>query len=427
MKVLLVTLGSHGDVHPFVGLALELRRRGHSATLATNGHFEGLARSAGVDFLPIGTDDEYRKLAENKDLWHPGKAFKVVFSAVAETMRKTYDLVADFVQQNDDSVVVASSLAMAARVARDKFSFPLISVHLQPGVIRSLVDPPKLPGLFMPRWFPMWLKRGIWEGGDKYVVDPTIGPPINKLRKEIGLEPVRRIMKDWWHSPDRVLGLFPDWFAPPPNDWPAQLRLTGFPLWDEQGVTPISPELDDFLQAGAPPVAFTPGSAMVHGHEFFEAAVEACRIAGRRGLLLTRFTDQLPRQPAPGVIHVPYAPFTDLLPRCAAIVHHGGVGTSAQGLRAGIPQLLQPMAHDQFDNGNRLQRLGVGLWLSVRRFKGRTVGAALSTLLDDGTYTQRARSIAGQFESASGLSRAVEEIERTFATHVSRPQTLQQA
>jgi len=420
VNVLLVTLGSHGDVHPFIGLALELRRRGHRATLATNGHFEKLARDAGVDFLPIGTDEEYRNLAENRDLWHPSKAFKVVFAAVAETMRKTYDLVAEFVQQNDDSIVVTSSLGMAARVARDRFSFPLVTVHLQPGVIRSLTDPPKLPGLFMPRWLPMWIKRGIWEGGDKYVVDPTIGPPINKLRKEIGLEPIKRIMKDWWHSPDRVLGLFPDWFAPPAADWPGQVRLTGFPLWDEQNVTPISAELEAFLSAGSAPIAFTPGSAMVHGQSFFQAAVEACRATGQRGLLLTRFADQLPRTLAPGVIHVPYAPFTDLLPRCAAIVHHGGVGTSAQGLRAGIPQLLQPMAHDQFDNAARLHRLGVGLWLGVRQFSGKKVARAISTLLDDATYRQRATTIAERFAANDGLSRAADEIESTLASHPSR-------
>jgi len=424
VKVLLVTLGSHGDVHPFVGLSLELRRRGHSATLATNGHFESLARNAGVDFLPIGTDEEYRKLTTDIDLWSPNKAFKVVFSAVAQTMRKTYDLVADFVQKHDDSLVIASSLGMAARVARDKFEFPLVTVHLQPGVLRSLIDPPKLPGLFMPKWLPMWLKRGIWEGGDKYVVDPTIGPPINKLRKEIGLEPIKRIMRDWWHSPDRVIGLFPEWFAPIPGDWPPQLRLAGFPLWDEQGVTALPPELDEFLHSGDAPIAFTPGSAMVHGHEFFESAVEACRITGRRGLLLTRFTDQLPKTLAPGVIHVPYAPFTDLLPRCSAIVHHGGVGTAAQGLRAGIPQLLQPMAHDQFDNGNRLQKLGVGLWLGVRKFNGKNVARALSSLLDDGTYTQRAKAIAEKFVAPGGLERAVDLVEQTFESHPSRRRVL---
>lgn len=419
MNVLLLTLGSHGDVHPFVGLALELRRRGHHSVVATNGHFESLVRGAGVDFIPVGTDEEYRKLAGNKDLWSPTRSFKVVFGVVAETLRKCYDIVANFVNEYDDAVVVASSLGVAARVARDKLDFPLITVHLQPGVIRSLVDPPKLPGLFMPRWMPMWLKRGIWEGGDKYVVDPVVAAPINSLRKELGLPPVKRVMKDWWHSPDRVLGLFPEWFAPTPSDWPSQLRLTSFPLWDEQGLTPISAELDDFLRSGPPPVAFTPGSAMVHGHEFFTAAAEACSRTNRRGLLLTRHPEQIPSKLPAGVIHVPYAPFTELLPRCAALVHHGGIGTSAQGLRAGIPQLLQPMAHDQFDNANRLQRLGVALWLTVRRFTGRNVARALSSLLDDASYATKAKETALRFVGESGLALAASWVEESRKSHPS--------
>lgn len=415
MDVLLLTLGSHGDVHPFVGLALELRRRGHRPVVATNGHFEDLVRGVGLDFISIGTDEQYRELAGNKDLWSPSKAFKVVFQAVGESMKLAYDVVAQFVQEHDQPLVVASSLALAARVARDKFDFPLVTVHLQPGVIRSLVAPPKLPGLFMPRWFPMWLKRGIWDGGDKYVVDPVVGPPVNSLRKELGLPPVKRIMKDWWHSPDRVIGMFPEWFAAPASDWPEQTRLAGFPLWDEQGVSPISPELDEFLGSGDKPLAFTPGSAMVHGHEFFEAAVDACSRIGRRGLLLTRFTDQLPKRLAPGVIHVTYAPFTELLSRCAAIVHHGGIGTCGQGLRAGIPQLLQPMAHDQFDNAKRLEKLGVALWLNVRRFTGRNVARALATMLDDATYAQRAQEVARRFLGRSGLEIAVDQIEQVAA------------
>lgn len=420
VNVLLLTLGSHGDVHPFVGMALELRRRGHTPTVVTNGHFEPLCRSLGIDFIPIGTDAEYRELTGNKDLWSPSRGFKVVFTVVGETLKLAYEIVADFVQKHDDALVIASSLGLGARVARDKFDFPMVTVHIQPAVIRSLVDPPKIPGLIMPKWLPMFVKSGIMDGGDKYVLDPIVAPPVNALRKELGLEPVKRVLQDWWQSPDRIIGLFPDWYAAPASDWPKQTRLAGFPLWDEQGVSHISPELDAFLSSGDKPIAFTPGSAMVHGHEFFTAAVEACAKLQRRGLLLTRFADQLPKQLAPGVIHVPYAPFTELLPRCAAVVHHGGIGSSAQGLRAGIPQLLMPMAHDQFDNGNRLQKLGVGLWIPVKKFTAKRVTAALSTLLGDATYSQRAQEISRRFLGRGGLELAVDEVEKLAKSQTMR-------
>lgn len=417
MQVLLLTLGSHGDVHPFVGLALALRQRGHTPVIATNGHFETLIRGVGIDFRPIGSEQEYHDLTADKDLWSPSRSFKVVFAAVAHTLRKAYDHVSDFVQRHgDEALVISSSLGLAARIARDKLDFPLATVHLQPSVIRSVVDPPKLPGLFMPRWMPMWLKRGIWEGGDKYVVDPVIAPPVNSLRKELGLPPVKRVLMDWWHSPDLVIGMFPDWYASAPSDWPRQMRQTGFPLWDEQGVTPISPELNEFLNAGDPPVAFTPGSAMVHGHEFFAAAAEGCLRQKCRGLLLTRKRDQIPADLPEGVIHVPYAPFSDLLPRCAAVVHHGGVGTSAQGLRAGIPQLIMPMAHDQPDNAARLERLGLALTLSPRRFTAKNVARALGALLGDASYVTCARDVARRFVGADPLARTVDLVERLHAS-----------
>ncbi|MCS7034237.1 MAG: glycosyltransferase [Phycisphaerae bacterium] len=411
MDILLLTLGSHGDVHPFVGLALELRRRGHRPLVATNGHFEKLCRGVGLEFASIGTEQQYRNLVDNKDLWSPSKAFKVVFGAVGESLRAAYEVVARFVQERNAPLVVASSLGLAARVARDKFEFPMVTVHIQPAVIRSLVDPPKIPGLIMPRWLPMWLKRGIMDGGDKYVLDPIVGPPVNSLRKELGLPPVKRILKDWWQSPDRVIGLFPEWFGPPASDWPPQIRLADFPLWDEPGAPGINAELEDFLSSGEKPIAFTPGSAMVHGHEFFASAVEACERIGRRGLLLTRFAEQLPARLPDCVKHITYAPFAELLPRCLAVVHHGGIGSCGQGLRAGIPQLLQPMAHDQFDNARRLERLGVGLWLPVRQFTGKNVARALSTLLDDATYRQRAQDIARRFLGRSGLEIAADLIE----------------
>lgn len=140
MKVLLLTLGSHGDVHPFVGLALEMRRRGHVPVIATNGHFEALVRGVGLEFLSIGSEEEYLRLTADKDLWSPSRAFKVVFQAVADTLKTSYEHVANFVQRHgDDAVVVHSSLGLAARVARDKLSFPLATVHLQPSVVFRVV------------------------------------------------------------------------------------------------------------------------------------------------------------------------------------------------------------------------------------------------------------------------------------------------
>ena len=150
-------------------------------------------------------------------------------------------------------------------------------------------------------------------------------------------------------------------------------RLTGFPLYDEGDVAPLSADLQRFLEAGDPPIAFTPGSANWQGRHFLTESAGACRLLGRRGILLTRHREHVPDPLPPGVIHVDFAPFSRLLPRCAAVVHHGGIGSAAQGLAAGVPQLAMPMAHDQLDNATRLKRLGVARWVAQKAFGHRAL------------------------------------------------------
>src|SRR5205085_1334010 len=128
-----------------------------------------------------------------------------------------------------------------------------------------------------------------------------------------GLPAVTRVFDGWAFSPDLVIGLFPEWFAPPPRDWPTQLKLTGFPLCDRGDNAELSSELTRFLAGGDRPIVFTLGTAMQFAKDFFASSVDACRLLRARGVLVTTFVDQLPRPLPPGVLHVPYAPFSRLL------------------------------------------------------------------------------------------------------------------
>jgi UDP:flavonoid glycosyltransferase YjiC (YdhE family) len=257
----------------------------------------------------------------------------------------------------------------------------------------------------------MMLKRGIWRLVDA-VVDYKICPTINAFRAQLGLtQPAQRIFSSWWNSPQLVLGMWPQWFAPSQPDWPAQTKLAGFPLFDETGITPIGDELDRWLDAGAAPVAFTAGSAMAMGERFFGESAQACARLNRRGILLTRHTEQLPRALPAMVRHFDYAPFGQLLPRCAALVHHGGIGTTSQALRAGVPQLIMPMAHDQFDNAARVERLGVGRKIGRRSYRASKVARRLHELIDSPDVRSRARQVASRFEGASALQRAADLVE----------------
>jgi UDP:flavonoid glycosyltransferase YjiC (YdhE family) len=118
------------------------------------------------------------------------------------------------------------------------------------------------------------------------------------------------------HSPQLSLGLFPDWFAPPQPDWPPQSQLTGFVFYDKQNrQEEDSKRLEEFLSRGDTPIIFTPGTAMKHGSQFFADCIAACRLLGRRGILLTQHPDQLPRELPADVQHFGYIPFSKILPR----------------------------------------------------------------------------------------------------------------
>jgi rhamnosyltransferase subunit B len=208
-----------------------------------------------------------------------------------------------------------------------------------------------------------------------------------------------------------VLGLFPDWFGPPQPDWPPNTRAVGFPLWDSHADAHLSEAVHEFLAAGSPPIAFSPGSANREAQSFFAAAVDACRRLGRRGILLTKYADQLPSTLPETVRYFGFVPLSKLLPHTAALVHHGGIGTSAQGLAAGVPHLVQPMSYDQFDNSRRLVRLGVAQEISRRAFRGPAVAAALLPLLESSDTAARCRELAARCDGPAALAAACDALE----------------
>ena len=420
MHYLLTAIGSHGDVHPLVGIGLELRQRGHQVSVITNPVFQELVERVGLEFIALGTAEEFETITQDPNLWHPTKGIQTIArSLVSLVIRRTY---AEIVERYEPgkTAVVSAALDLGARIAQDKHGIPTVSIQLAPGVFRSIYQSPHLPPAMLGDWVPRWLKRLQFNFADRWVIDPLLAPQINAFRAELGLAPVQDILNLWWHSPLRVVGMFPDWFGPPQPDWPAQVRLASFPLWDEKGVTALPSGADEFLSNGDPPIAFTPGSAMVHGHRFFQTAVDACLRLGCRGILLTRHAEQVPVGLPDSVRHFEFLPFSYVLPRCAAVVHHGGVGSLAQALATGTPQLIMPMTHDQPDNARRLKKLGVAESLSPRRFRTRRVARALERLTTSPKVATKCREAAERLTDSDGLESACNLIEEAVQAESAR-------
>ncbi|MDA0658477.1 MAG: glycosyltransferase [Planctomycetota bacterium] len=381
MRFLLAPVGSAGDVYPFLGLGVALQQRGHQVTLMTSGYFRDAADRADLPFVDCLPAQEFLASIAHPDLWHPLRGFRHVFRrCIAPHLQRHYELT---LQHSDaNTVLVSSCLGMGIRVAQETHARRLVTIHLQPAVLWSKFASPQLPNMPSSRWTPTWLKQALFTWGCKQFVDGVALPDLNHFRSQFGLTPIKSLMH-WWNSPDAVIGFFPEWYAPPQPDWPVHVQLAVFPRWTDNESLGISTELHEFLQNGSPPILFTPGSAMAFGRRFFEVSAAACVRLNRRGLLVTQFPQQIPHNLPPTIQHVDYAPFGLLLDRVAAIVHHGGIGTTSQALAAGIPQLIMPMSHDQPDNAARLRRLGVGDSIQPRRFTSRRVAAKLARLLND--------------------------------------------
>jgi UDP:flavonoid glycosyltransferase YjiC (YdhE family) len=414
MNCLLVTLGGSGDVHPFVGLGARLAARGHTVTILTNELFEPLVRREGLGYTCHGTAEEANAALADPEIWNPRRSAELLSRLlILPAMRPVYTWVAEQVR-GPDTVVVAPAISLGACLAHEKLGVPLVTVLLQPAILRSAYDTPVMAGLPLPRHLPRPLKRLAFWVIDRWIVNRLLGPELNAFRRELGL-PRWRPQNHWFFSPQLNLGLFPDWLLAQQPDWPPHVYLTGFPLYDERGVAPIPEEVERFLSAGTPPIVITASSNMLHAGAFFNAAVGACKQLGRRGMLLTRYRDQLPAQLPEGVRAFGYVPFSAVLPRSAGIVHHGGIGTAALAMAAGVPQLLTPISHDQPDNAARLARLGVAVQCPANRFTEAEATRLLGQLLASSEIRETCQKIATRFQGRDPLADACSAIERVAA------------
>ena len=204
LRVLLATIGSVGDVNPFVAIGRELRRRGHQVTLVTSAYFESLAKQAGLDFIGLGSPEDYRRTVDDPDLWNPKTGFRVFARRVViPAIRPLYEILSQELSPN--FVLVAQGQAFGAHLVHEKHRVPFITIQLQPAAFRSIYDAP-----LMPRWIPRFLRPATYALFDDLVLDREFAPYLNSFRSQIGFPDVHRIFASWVHSPRKTLGLFPD-------------------------------------------------------------------------------------------------------------------------------------------------------------------------------------------------------------------------
>jgi UDP:flavonoid glycosyltransferase YjiC (YdhE family) len=408
MHILLATLGTDGDVMPYVGLGSILRTRGHRVTLAAPELYRAGATQRDLEFTPLVPTEAVREMLNHPDMWHPLRSGPMMARWGARFLATQYEDLARLVR--DDTVIVANPGVLAARLVRETHGCPMASLLLQPGLLPSIETPPQMPaGVTLPTWTPRFIGKLYWTGVD-FAGALLAAGALNDLRRSLGLKPIRLLFK-WWNSPDRIIGLFPPWYAPPPRDWPPQLRLAGFGHFDGGASSGLPGDVRAFCEAGTPPIVFTMGTGMTQAAEFFRTAVRACELLNARALLATKFPEQLPPNLPATIRPIAFAPFRALLPLCSAIVHHGGIGTTAAALSAGTPQLVLPLAWDQPDNAARVRRLGAGNSLPPKRRSAEDLANALSHLMTE-AMRRRCRALAENSNERDGLDIAADMVEQ---------------
>jgi rhamnosyltransferase subunit B len=418
MKVLLPTLGSAGDVHPFLAIGQAMQARGHDVEVLTNPVFADMVRQAGLQFHPVGTQQHYAETIGSPKLWHPIDGLGVLWRRMARhAIEPVYQRISYHAQHAQTSsnaklVVMAPPLLFGARLAHEKLNTPLVTAYTAATLLRSCENPLTMAHWRVPSWVPRAARAVAWRALDTFKLEPMVAADMQSIRQSLGLPALHQsVFGQWMHSPLAGVTLFPDWFAPAPADWPPQVTQAGFPLYDGDGDAGLNARLSQFLNEGAPPVVFTPGSAMGHGQAFFEAAVQSCVVIGQRGIVLTRDASQLPPDLPPSVHHCTYAAFGLLLPRARALVHHGGIGSCAQALRAGLPQLITPMAFDQFDNAMRLEILGVGASLKKSSTQFGNMASQLRALLGSSSIARACKEAAANIRKDHALTRICDLLE----------------
>jgi rhamnosyltransferase subunit B len=417
-RIVLAAIGSLGDLHPAVALALELQARGHQVKLATFEAYRENIEKSGISFHPLRPNlfDQDTELIEK--MMHPTKGTKVIFKQVlGPAIKDTYTDLIDIV--GDADLIVAGETVFAAVLVAEKTGIPLVNFILQPCSFFSIYDPPFLAAASYFYRF-SWLGRNAMKSLKvlaKFSIRDWV-KPIRELRKELNLSDDPNPMFEGKYSPNLVLALFSHVLGAPQPDWPPQTLQTGFTFYDRADNRGLSPQIKEFLANGEPPIVFTLGSAAVLvAGDFYRQSLEAVKLLGCRAIFLIGDAGKLENLPD-GTIADNYAPYGELFPHAAAIVHQGGIGTTAQALRAGVPMLVVPFSHDQPDNAARIVRLGVGRTIKREDYQPNLAAQELQQLLGNASYKNRALEIQQIIAAENGVKTASDAIEKNLASRV---------
>lgn len=415
-RVLFLTNGTKGDLYPFLGLAVEMKRRGHRPLVLSAEVHRADCEAAGCEFESIQSKDDFQKMISDKNILVPLKGLRAYLRlGIAATTEAAYQRIEHHYSQEPGScVLVFNSAMLAGNIAYEKLRLPVASIFLHPFSHMSFRDPPKDSPLNTALMSWIGLRgRKIVIGALQYAFDRDLAQ-VNQLRIKLGLPYKNRLLSDWRYTSPCMIDLWPDWYCPPKSDWPKGTVRTGFVNYDG----PIAPakwndQFQGFLEKGF--VLFTLGSGPTHElDQNIRLFSRVCLEINKNGLVVAPSPRPEQSRLSPEFRVIGPEPFARLFPYASAIVSHGGIGTVARAMAAGKPQVVNPIVNDQFDNAYQVERLGIGVSLPAKSLNANRLRHALSSL-DNPAVRERCRDIENQMRRESGIDQTCDLLIHHFA------------
>jgi rhamnosyltransferase subunit B len=421
LRIVLSNIGTLGDINPLIALALELKRRGHIPVMALPMVYGPRIKPLDLEFHPIRPDIDPTNNLLIEMIYDVKKGTETgLRQFLFPVLRQTYDDLLDAATKPERAdLLLLGELNYAGPIVAEVTGIPWASYVLAPLSFFSAFDPPVLP------MYPKLARAdktipGMGRAISRLArfVSRKWPQPIYDLRRELGLSQGANPLFDAKHSPYLVLALFSRVLGTEQKDWPENTLITGFCFYDaDAGNAALPPNLDKFVSEGEAPVVFTLGSAAVlAAGQFYEHSAGAAMEMGARAVLLIGSDPRnRPKAKLPASICVAeYAPYSALFSRAALVVHQGGVGTTAQCLRAGKPMLIMPYSHDQPDNARRMQRLKVARVIQKKSYVPNRVAQTLKSMLADAGLTKHAKFVAQQVAREDGVRTASNALEELY-------------
>jgi UDP:flavonoid glycosyltransferase YjiC (YdhE family) len=424
-RIVITSAAFWGDVMPFVPIARELTGRGHDVVYALppdhhsmlEGEPFGLVDN-GSTFSPqdVLADPRQRDLIERRGMTMSG-GLLARYWAKRYTVQELDQIVTatSAVLDGADLMITHPTMGSVSGIAADIVGVPWITGHLFPMMLPSAQRPPSTVAIpQLPGAAGHAVNRAAWAAGKVATGLMTYDRSVNRFRARHGLPPVRASMLMGGVSSLRTLVLVSPAYFPPPTDWPASTRMTGFTVWD--GSTLMPPEVDAFLAAGDAPVVVTMGTcAAATAQRVFAVVAETLDELGLRGLYLVAHEENCAGALADRDGVFTFAPLGAVLPSCRAIVHAGSHGTNATAMHAGVPSVAVPVLFDQLWHGRRTEELGIGRLARRGARRPDEVRGAITDVVTDDRYTVRAGAFAARLAEEDGVGTACDEVEDVLA------------